>query len=100
MNERFPRGFDPRMVRLQPWKVWALAAIGGAVAIALMVAVAGVLLIVVPVILIAGLVAKLLLGSSLRRASKAPGEPRPPGRPGTIEGRYEVVEVRRDRDSA
>jgi hypothetical protein len=100
MNERFPRGFDPRVVRLQPWKVWALAAVGGAVALALMVAVAGVLLVVVPVILLAGLVAKLLLGTGRPRTPGTPNEPRPPGRPGVIEGRYEVVEVRRDRDLA
>lgn len=94
MNERFPRGFDPRMVRLQPWKVWALAAVGGAVALAVMVALAGVMLIVVPVILIAGLAAKLLLGSSVRR------RPGPAPTPGVIEGRFEVVDADRRGRSA
>lgn len=97
MNERFPRGFDPRVIRLQPWKVWALAVIGGAVALAVMVAVAGVMLIVVPVLLLAGLVTKLLLGAGTRRAGGPSGGPRPAGRPEVIEGRYEVVDVQRDR---
>ncbi len=94
MDERFPRGFDARIVRLQPWKVWALAAVGGAVALAVMVAVAGVMLVVVPVLLLAGLVAKLVLGFGARR----PARPAASGRPEMIEGRYEVLEVRRDRE--
>jgi hypothetical protein len=90
MDERFQRGFDIRMVRLQPWKVWTLAVVGGAVTLAVIVALAGMALILVPILLVSGLVAKLVLGTSARR-------PKPTaGRPEVIEGRYEVVEVRRD----
>lgn len=89
MNERFGRGgFELRMVRLQPWKIWALAIVGGAVALVVAAALAGLMLILVPVFLLAGVAAKLLLGRSLRRAR--PGA----SRPDLIEGRYEVVEVR------
>jgi hypothetical protein len=93
MDERLSRGDFPfRVVRLQPWKVWALAAVGGALALAVMVAVAGLFLILVPVVLIGGLVAKLLLGGT--------GGRQPPRRSATgaevIEGRYEVVDVRRE----
>jgi hypothetical protein len=91
MNDRFPRGaFDVRMVRLQPWKVWLLVAMGGALALAVTVAVAGAMLILVPLFLLAGLVAKLLLGGGRSR----PPEPRA-GRPDLIEGRYEVLDVSR-----
>jgi hypothetical protein len=92
-QERFGRGgFEFRMVRLQPWKVWALAAVGGALALAVMVAMAGLFLILVPVLLVGGLVARLLLGSPRAR----PPAPRDPAaRPDVIEGRYEVVDVRR-----
>jgi hypothetical protein len=92
MNDRFPRGaLDVRMVRLQPWKVWLLVATGGALALALTVAVAGAMLLLVPLFLLAGLVAKLLLGSG---RSRPPG-PRA-GRPDLIEGRYEVLDVSRE----
>ena len=88
MDERFLRGGFPfRVVRLQPWKVWALAAVGGALALAVMVAVAGLFLILVPVLLIGGLVAKLLLGTGGRQP------PRRAGGVEVIEGRYEVVDV-------
>jgi hypothetical protein len=90
MDERFQRGFDIRMVRLQPWKVWALAVVGGAVILAVIVALAGMALILVPVLLVSGLVAKLVLGTSARRPKPTAGSP------DVIEGRYEVVEVRRD----
>jgi hypothetical protein len=92
MNDRFPRGaFDVRMVHLQPWKVWLLVAMGGALAFALTVAVAGAMLVFVPLFLLAGLVAKLLLGGgrSLPQAPRA-------GRPDLIEGRYEVLDVSRE----
>jgi hypothetical protein len=91
MDERFRRGFDMRLVRLAPWKIWALAAVGGALALALTIAVAGLFLILVPVFLIAGFVAKLLLGGN-RSRPQAPRE----GRPEVIEGHYEVVEVQRE----
>lgn len=92
MHERFQRGgFDVRMIRLQPWKLWGLAAIGAVFLVTVVVAMAGLLLIVVPVAVLGGLVAKLLLGSGNRRPTT------PPGRPGVIEGRYEVIEVRRER---
>jgi hypothetical protein len=92
MNDRFPRGaLDVRMVRLQPLKVWLLVATGGALALALTVAVAGAMLLLVPLFLLAGLVAKLLLGSG---RSQPPG-PRA-GRPDLIEGRYEVLDVSRE----
>ena len=48
-------GFEMRMVRLQPWKIWLLAVIGAGVALALTIAVAGLFLILVPVVLIGGL---------------------------------------------
>jgi hypothetical protein len=92
MNDRFPRGaFDVRMIRLQPWKVWLLVAMGGTLALALTVAVAGAMLILVPLFLLAGFVAKLLLGGGRSR----PQAPRA-GRPDLIEGRYEVLEVSRE----
>lgn len=93
MDERFRRGFDVRMIRLQPWKVWTLAAVGGALALAVTVAVAGLFLLLVPILLVGGLVAKLLLGTGNSRSRP----PRAPSPPGVIEGHYEVVEVRRDR---
>ena len=82
-------GFDVRMVRLQPWKVWLLAGVGGALALALAVAVAGLFLILVPLFLVGGLVARFLL-----RGSAAPMPRQPSSRPDVIEGRYEVVELR------
>lgn len=84
-----PRGFDIRMVRLQPWKVWLLAGIGGAIALTLAIVMAGLFLVLVPVVLVGGLVARLLLGGK--------AVPVPPRRPSdahdVIEGRYEVVDL-------
>ena len=91
MDERFRRvGFDVRTVRLQPWKLWLLAGVGGALAVTLAIAVAGLFLILVPLFLVGGLVAKLLLGSG--NGSVARPAPRTE-RPGVIEGRYEVLDV-------
>jgi hypothetical protein len=93
MDERFRRaGFDTRLIRLQPWKVWALAAVGGALALAVTVAMAGLFLILLPILLVAGFAARLLLGSGKAR----PAPRQQPGRPDVIEGHYEVVEVRRE----
>ncbi|MGD9510262.1 MAG: hypothetical protein AB7I59_01585 [Geminicoccaceae bacterium] len=80
-------GFDVRTFRLQPWKVWALAATGAALAITLAIAMAGLLLILVPVLLIAGLVGRLILGRSAR-----PVRPGPARDASVIEGQYEVIE--------
>jgi hypothetical protein len=98
MDERLRRGgFEFRPVKLQPWKVWALAAIGGALAVTVLITMAGLLLILVPVLLVGGFVARLLLGGTTRPATG----PRPaPGRPEVIEGRYEVVEVNRSHPRA
>ena len=93
MDRRFDRvGFDVRVVRLQPWKIWLLTALGGAVALALTVAVAGLFLILVPLFLVGGLVARLLL-----RGSTAPVTRRPHGSPDVIEAQYEVLEPPVDR---
>ncbi|MFO1074306.1 MAG: hypothetical protein U1E17_16810 [Geminicoccaceae bacterium] len=90
MDKRFARnGFEFRSFGLQPWKVWALAIVGGAVLVTAMVALAGLMLVLVPVVLLAGLAARLLLGSG--RGPMAAR--RAPQRPDVIEGRYEVVEV-------
>jgi hypothetical protein len=95
MDERFRRGgFDVRMVRLQPWKVWALAAVGAVFLLTVAVAMASLLVILVPVALVGGLVAKLLLGTT---GSRRPASS-PRGQPGLIEGHYEVVEVRRTQE--
>ena len=83
-------GFEMRMVRLQPWKIWLLTAIGAGVALTLTAAVAGLFLILVPVVLIGGFVAKLVLGSALKPATRANG-----AGPEVIEGRYQVMEVER-----
>ena len=92
MNDRFLRGgFDVRMVRLPPWKVWLLVATGGALALALTLAVAGAMLILVPLFLLAGFVAKLLLGGGRSRPQATRT-----GRPDLIEGRYEVLDVSRE----
>jgi hypothetical protein len=80
-------GFDVRAIRLQPWKVWALAAVGAALAITLAIAMAGLLLILVPVLLIAGFVGRLILGRSAK-----PVQPRPEQKASVIEGQYEVIE--------
>ena len=56
---------------------------------ALAVAVAGLFLILVPLFLVGGLVARFLL-----RGSAEPMPRQPSGRPDVIEGRYEVVELR------
>jgi hypothetical protein len=82
--------FELRMVRLQPWQLWLLMAIGAGVALALTVAVAGLFLILVPVVLVGGFVAKLVLGSAVKPATNTPRE-----RPRVIEGQYQVVEVER-----
>ena len=91
MQQDFRRlGFDVRTVRLQPWKVWLLAGVGGALALTLAVVMAGLFLILVPVVLVAGFAARLLL----RGAAVPPAPARPSGRPEVIEGRYEVIEER------
>jgi hypothetical protein len=79
-------GFDVRTVRLQPWKVWALAAVGVALAVTLAIAMAGLLLILVPALLVAGFVGRLILG----RGAK-PVPPRPARDASVIEGQYEVI---------
>lgn len=94
MDERFARmGHGFRPVRLQPWKVWALAAVGGALSLAVAVAVAGLFLILVPILLLGGLAAKLLLGWG-RHDQRQPDQAGPPG---VIEGHYEVIAVERER---
>ena len=79
-------GFEVRTFRLQPWKLWLLVATGIALAVTLAVAMAGLLLILVPAVLVSGLVARLLLGSG------AAPTPRKQEGPPVLEGRYEVVE--------
>jgi hypothetical protein len=97
MDERFRRaGFDIRMVRLQPWKVWLLVAVGGALALTLAIAVAGLMLILVPLFLLGGLVAKLLLGGG-DGGQRRPGTARQTP-PGVVEGRYEVLQVSPERE--
>lgn len=98
MDQRGGRGgggVEFGMVRLQPWKIWALAAVGGAVALAATVVLAGLALILVPVLLLAGLAAKLLIGPTRARRPA----PTAATRAGVIEGRYEVVDVRARRDT-
>lgn len=91
MEERLRSGgIDVRLVRLQPWKVWLLVAVGAGLAVVLTLLVAGMFLILVPLFLIGGLVAKLVLGGNRVPAAK----PRP-GRPEVIEGHYEVLDVDR-----
>src|ERR671913_57367 len=98
MDERFRRaGFDIRMVRLQPWKVWLLVAVGGALALTLAIAVAGLMLILAPLFLLGGLVAKLLLGGGGGGGQRRPGAARQ-APPGVVEGRYEVLEVSPERE--
>lgn len=93
MNQQFRRvGYDARLIRLQPWKLWLLAAMGGALALTLAVVVAGMFLILVPLLVLGGFVARLLL-----RGSAAPASRRPSGTPDVIEGRYEVLDPPRDR---
>ena len=85
-------GIEMRMIRLQPWKLWLLMAVAAGIALALTVAVAGLFLILVPMVLIGGFIAKLVLRSSLRagqNVSKAG--------PDVIEGQYQVIEVDRRR---
>ena len=65
MEERFRSGgIDMRVVRLQPWKVWLLVAVGAGLAVTVTLLVAGMFLILVPLFLIGGLVAKLVLGGT------------------------------------
>ena len=91
MDERFQRpGVDFRMVRLPTWKLWLLGAVGGAVILALAVTVAGLFLILFPIVLIAGFITRLLLGGGRKPGRPAPGMH---GRTEVIEGHYEVVEV-------
>ncbi len=85
-------GIEMRMIRLQPWKLWLLMAVGAGVALALTVAVAGLFLILVPVVLIGGFIANLVLRSSLRAGPNVAK----PG-PEVIEGQYQVIEVDRRR---
>ena len=93
MSQQFKRvGFDVRMVRLQPWKLWLLVAVGGALTLALAVAMAGLFLILVPLFLVGGLVARLLL-----RGGTTPAAGRPSEAPDVIEGRYEVLDPPRER---
>jgi hypothetical protein len=93
MDPQFKRvGFDVRMVRLQPWKLWLLVATGGALALALAIAMAGLFLILVPLFLVGGLVARLLLGGGAKPGMRPQG-----GAPEVIEGRYEVLDPFRDR---
>ena len=89
MDQQFKRvGFDVRMVRLQPWKLWLLVAVGGALILALAVEMAGLLLILVPLFLVGGFVARLLL-----RGATTPAAGRTAGAPNVIEGRYEVLDL-------
>lgn len=83
-------GLDARVVRLQPWKVWLLVAIGAGLAVTLTVVVAGMFLILVPLFVLGGLVAKLVLGGSRPSAPKQHH-----GRPEVIEGHYEVLDADR-----
>lgn len=87
-------GLDARVVRLQPWKIWLLVAVGAGLAVTLTVVVAGMFLILVPLFVLGGLVAKLVLGGI---------RPTPPkerqGRAEVIEGRYEVLDVDRPASS-
>lgn len=83
-------GLDARVVRLQPWKVWLLVAVGAGLAVTLTVIVAGMFLILVPLFVLGGLLAKLLLGGGRPSAPS-----RAHGRPEVIEGQYEVLEASR-----
>lgn len=99
MDERFQRaGIDFRLVRLPRWKLWLLAGLGGTIVLVLALTVAGLFLILFPLVLIAGFVARLVLGGG-RRVRPRPDHQRPPqqNQPEVLEGHYEVVEVRQGR---
>lgn len=92
MHQEYRRlGVNIRTIRLQPWKLWLLAAVGVAVALAFAIVAASLLVILVPVVLLGGLVAKLLLGGA------SPVRGTPPARDGVIEGHYEVIDQSGDR---
>ena len=83
---------DARVIRLTPWKLWTLVAVGGGITVALAIAVAGLLLILIPVLLGAGLIGRFLLG----RPPTPPTRPRHAG--DVIDGEYEVLPATTERD--
>ena len=82
------RGFNLRLAPLPTWRTYLLALVGGTIAITLAVTAAGLFLVLLPVVLVAGVVDRMLLGWQQK-----PGQPICRG--AVFEGRYEVVEVKR-----
>ena len=54
------RAFNLRMVPVPTWKIWLLGLVGGTIALTFVVAAAGLFLLLLPVVLVAGVVARLL----------------------------------------
>jgi uncharacterized membrane protein len=76
-----------RAVALSGWRAWLALAVGATVIVALMLVFSLLFVVLLPVFLVLGLVARWWLGRELRRAG-APAADRPP----LIEGTYDVVE--------
>ncbi len=76
-----------RAVALSGWRAWLALAVGATVIVALMLVFSLLFIILLPVFLVLGLVARWWLQRELRRTG-APGADRPP----LIEGTYDVVE--------
>jgi hypothetical protein len=81
--------------QLLGWRGLLTLAVGAALLVATLVAAASVFIVLLPVFLIAGLVARFVYGwRRHRRPAPTPSDP------GIIEGRYEVVAEGRARDAA
>jgi hypothetical protein len=83
---RFERLDSRSLFRQLGWRGIAALAVGTALLVATFLAAAGLFLILLPIFLVAGLVARFFLG----RKRQAPQHYRPES-PSVIEGRYEVV---------
>lgn len=86
-----------RTIKVPQWTIAVLAALAFALGLAVVVLGFGLFLLIVPLLVVAGLIARWRLRRMLREAERRAAEGAGPGGTGAIEVEYRVVEERTEK---
>ncbi len=94
MDFRYRDGSGIRTINVPQWAIAILAALAFALGLSVVVLGFGLFLLIVPLLIIAGIIARWRLRRMLREAERRASEGGGPGGSGAIEVEYRVVEER------